>query len=94
MFYPEYDLITALKVCQYASRYKLFDFKLGIWNIMIQTLHLKGITVFTRNNSHPIGHDKVDRCALLSAVCKAAEGAPCVLLRRKFHAVQQNTVLT
>jgi hypothetical protein len=47
-----------------------------------------------KNNSHPVGHDKVDRCTLLGAVCEAAEGAPSILLRRKFHAVHQDTVLT
>jgi hypothetical protein len=52
------------------------------------------IKVHTVNISHPIGHDEVDWCTLLSAVCKAAEGVPCVLLGRQFHTLHQDTVLT
>jgi len=46
------------------------------------------------NISHPIGHDEVDWCTLLSTVCQAAEGVPCVLLGRQFHTLHQDTVLT
>jgi len=50
--------------------------------------------VNTMNISHPIGHDEVDWCTLLSTVCKAAEGVPCVLLGRQFHTLHQDAVLT
>ena len=52
------------------------------------------IKVITMNISHPIGHDEVDGCTLLSTVCQAAEGVPRVLLGRQFHTVHQDTVLT
>ena len=52
------------------------------------------IKVNTMNISHPIGHDEVDWCTLLSTVCQAAEGVPCVLLGGQFHTVHQDAVLT
>lgn len=68
--------------------------KIGNSNVLVNRSDSSEITVFTTNNSHPVGHDEIDRCTLLSTVCETAEGAPCILLRSKFHAVYQYTVLT